>query len=271
MIAMLSEDRLIPYTSFDPVGCRVLVLAPHPDDETFGCGGTLALHAAAGDPVRVIFLTDGGGGDFHRRYAADEYRRLRQCEAVAAARLLGIGDIRFWPFPDRQLEYRSAEAEMRLLNELDDFQPQRIYVPSMLEYHPDHRAAAGLLNRVLIRRKPVLAVAYYEVNQPLCVNTLVDITAVLEQKKGAMAAYASQLAELPYDEYILALNRFRAITLPPATTHAEGYSLWPAASICRWLMAQNAVGSRQPSMDPGGTGVYERQIPFIEFWYSALP
>ncbi len=55
---MQTEDKLIPFHSIDPTGRRVLVLAPHPDDETIGCGGSLVLHAAAGDPVRVIFLTN---------------------------------------------------------------------------------------------------------------------------------------------------------------------------------------------------------------------
>ncbi|MBN2232801.1 MAG: PIG-L family deacetylase [Deltaproteobacteria bacterium] len=258
----------MPYTSFNPAGCRVLVLAPHPDDETFGCGGTLALHTAAGDQVRVIFLTDGRRGDFSGRYEAEPYRRLRQREASAAAGVLGIDDIRFWPFADRRLADCSAEAGMRLMAELDEYQPQRIYVPSILEYHPDHRAAARLLTGVLARLGPTLEVAFYEVNQPLCINTLVDITPVLEIKRRAMDIYVSQLRELPYHEYMLALNRFRAITLPSASTHAEGYSMWPAASICRWLTGQNAADNRRLTALPGSTGMHERQLPFIEFWYS---
>ena len=60
---METEEKLIPYQSSDLTGKRVLMLAPHPDDETIGCGGSLALHAGAGDPIKVVFLTNGAKGD----------------------------------------------------------------------------------------------------------------------------------------------------------------------------------------------------------------
>ena len=56
----------------------ILVLAPHPDDETLGPGGSLALHAARGDRVRVVFCTDGGAGDPDGHYRDVDYVALRQ-------------------------------------------------------------------------------------------------------------------------------------------------------------------------------------------------
>ena len=60
---MSSEAGIVPYhLSSLPSARQVLVFAPHPDDEVFGCGGAIALHAQAGHPVRVVLLT---AGDFH--------------------------------------------------------------------------------------------------------------------------------------------------------------------------------------------------------------
>ena len=269
MLNDCNEEQLIPYHDVDPSGRRVLVLAPHPDDETFGCGGTLARHAAAGDPVRVVILTDGSRGDFSGRYQTADYIQLRQREVLQATEILGIGDLHFWPFKDRQLATETPKVQAMLLELFEIYQPQRIYVPSLLEFHPDHRAAAHLLITLLDHISDNPEIAFYEINQPLCVNTLVDITPVLKTKKAAIEVYKSQLAEQDYDDYVLALNRFRAQTLPPPVSHAEGFSLWPAAVIRHWLSTANMADTTlKKTMAPGYTGILERQLPFLEFWYG---
>lgn len=268
MLNNCNEEQLIPYHAVDPAGRRVLVLAPHPDDETFGCGGTLARHTAAGDPVRVVILTDGSRGDFSGRYQTEGYCQLRRQETLRAGKILGISDLHFWPFKDRQLTSEIPKAQTMLLALLQEYKPQRIYVPSLLEFHPDHRAAAQLLITILHHIPDNLEVAFYEINQPLCVNTLVDITRVLKTKKAAIEVYKTQLAEQNYDDYVLALNRFRAQTLPPAVSHAEGFSLWTAEAINRWLSALSRVETVKETAVPGYTGILERQLPFLEYWYG---
>lgn len=224
LIAMKEESELIPFSPFDPVGKRVLVLAPHPDDETIGCGGTLALHRLAGDPIRVVFLTDGSKGTVDACVSAAQCAQERRKEAIAACDALGISDVVFWEYEDRRLcDSRCSLA--RLIGLIEDFRPERIYVPSILEFHPDHRMAACLIGDVASTAVGFgdVEVWMYEVNQPVCVNTLVDITDVLDQKKAALAWYASQLQVRPYDAVSLALNRFRSLTLPEGCTHAEGF------------------------------------------------
>ena len=219
---MLNEDKLIPFHAYNPTGIRVLVIAPHPDDETIGCGGALALHVEAGDPVRVIFLTNGAKGDVSGRFEREDYIRLRQEEARSASACLGITDIAFWPYEDRCLT-GAPGALKRLMDTVTDFSPDLIYVPSPLEFHPDHRAATVLVWDLSRSIADDFQVMFYEVNQPFRINTLVDITRVLNKKEQAIQIYASQIAERPYDSVCLSLNRFRSLTLSAPCTHAEGF------------------------------------------------
>ena len=80
------ETELVPYQALGPLAIgSLMVLAPHPDDEVFGCGGVLALAVAQQVRTQVIVLTDGAaGGDFVEREA----------ESRAAARTLGYLQLR---------------------------------------------------------------------------------------------------------------------------------------------------------------------------------
>ena len=227
---MLTEEKLIPYHADDLTGKRVLVLAPHPDDETIGCGGSLALHGKAGDPVKVVILTDGGMGDVSNQMAKDEYVGLRKKEALEACAILGIGDLEFWEYPDRSLS-GSRGALRKIMDVLVSFAPDLVYCPSPMEIHPDHRAVSFLLFDAIRSCDLIFEVAFYEINQPVSVRSLVDITSVIDKKKEALNAYGSQLKERPYDDICLALSRFRSVTLPEGATYAEGYCIWKAESL----------------------------------------
>ena len=227
---MLNEPDLIPFKASSPTGKKVLALAPHPDDETFGCGGTLTLHVNAGDPVKVVFLTNGAKGDSSGETDQQSYVELRQQEARAACSVLGITDLEFWAYEDRALVGARAVLP-RLMDLLESYRPGLVYAPSLLEFHPDHRATTILLWEALRVLDLDFDVAFYEVGQPLSVNRLVDITAVVEKKISASNAYASQLRERAYRDVSLGLNRFRSLTLDQGTTHAEGFSVWASDVI----------------------------------------
>lgn len=226
----MSEDRFIPFSPSDLTGRRVLVLAPHPDDETIGCGGTLALHRMAKDPVKVVFMTNGGKGDMSGRFEKQSYIALRQAEARIACERLGGMDIEFWPYEDRGLE-AAIDVRMRIFELLKSYLPDIVYAPSPHDYHPDHRAACSFLCAALQLYESPCDVAFCEIGQPLRVNRVVDITSVLDRKKSALSAYESQLYEREYDEITIAMNRFRSMTLSRDVTHAEGFSLWPSEQI----------------------------------------
>src|SRR5881275_2502629 len=95
----MPEAEAIPFEPQDLRGERLLVLAPHPDDEVIGCGGLVALHLREGRKVRVVVVTDGG-------QAGDP--AARQGESRAALASLGDAEVQFLNFPDRQLAESSG-------------------------------------------------------------------------------------------------------------------------------------------------------------------
>ena len=222
---MLNEEHLIPYHATNLTGKRVLVLAPHPDDEVIACGGSLALHAKAGDPLKIVFATNGAKGDLSEKMTREEYVELRQKEAWEACACLGVTDLEFWSYEDRALA-GSRGALRQMMDLLEGFRPELVYAPSPLEFHPDHRATCLLLCDAIGSCSQDFQVAFYEIGQPLSVNHLVDITGVLELKKRALGFYKSQLKEREYEDFTIALNRYRSFTLAESVTHAEGFSLW---------------------------------------------
>jgi len=239
------ERQHIPFETTTLVGQRVLVLAPHPDDESLGCGGAIGLHRNHQDPVKVIFVTDGSQGDFKQEYAKDDYVRLRETEAKQAGHLLGISDIAFWGIQDRSLVANQKLIE-RLSNLLQSYRPTLVYAPSPLEFHPDHRATAMLSWQAIQYAGIETKVAFYEVNHPLNVNTLVDISEVIEQKRQACDAYKSQLQYCPYTEFAVSLNRFRALTVAGSCDYVEGYCLLDSREIARYPIERFALQQTLP-------------------------
>jgi LmbE family N-acetylglucosaminyl deacetylase/glycosyltransferase involved in cell wall biosynthesis len=223
----MPESEAIPFEAQDLRGERLLVLAPHPDDEVIGCGGLVALHLREFRSVHVVVATDGAqAGDGAQREA----------ESRAAVALLGNATIEFLRFPDRELE-SARELDLRLAAILRERKPDLIAVPSPLEIHPDH-AALSLAFCDLIARDPslfaelaVAHVAFYEVSAPLWPNTLVDITPVAESKYAAIQAHASQTAIRDYTSYARGLNAWRAMTLPTNVKFAEAYWTTPLPSL----------------------------------------
>lgn len=229
-ICSLEERRFVPFETTELTGHTVLVLAPHPDDESFGCGGSIILHCNQGDPVKVVFLTDGAQGDISRQHEREQYIAVREAEAWEACRLLGTEDVEFWRIPDRTCT-PTPETVERLSALLQRYRPSLIYTCSPLEFHPDHQAVAQIVWRAVQQTQLSTQVALYEVNTPFRINTLIDISPVLEQKKRACNAYVSQLKNCPYTDFAESLNRYRALTVAASCTHAEGYLVCDTARI----------------------------------------
>ncbi|HSP14452.1 MAG TPA: PIG-L family deacetylase [Thermoanaerobaculia bacterium] len=226
---MLIEAESIPYDAARLIGERLLVLAPHPDDEVIGCGGVVAQHLRDRRAVRVLIATDGAEAEPGQQ-DRDSYRNAREEESRRGLAVLGEAEVHFLRFPDRGLDDSVAAA---IREHLIAFKPDLVLVPSPVEIHPDHLALSRAFCDLVARDESLFAdlaitrVAFYEVSQPLRPNTLVDITDVADLKYQAIAAHRSQTAIRDYAAYARGLNTYRALTLPPETKFAEGY--WAVA------------------------------------------
>jgi N-acetylglucosamine malate deacetylase 1 len=187
---------------------NILVVSPHPDDESIGCGGTIRKHVLKGDAVHVVVLTSGEAGGHGR--SSEETIRLREQEARDAAEILELTSLQFWHLPDGRLK-ATATALQQLRRAIRALRPSVIYVTHDREMHPDHRAAYRLVMQAvneLTGRRPV--VLLYEVWTPLQeIDHVEDISEVMETKLAAVRAYRTQCDAVRFDDAVLGLNRYR--------------------------------------------------------------
>jgi LmbE family N-acetylglucosaminyl deacetylase len=226
---------------WEPGAERVLVVAPHMDDETIGCGGAIAQHVKAGGSVHVVFLTDGRHGSSKLQNLSGEARRnaeiklveTRKQEARRALDKLGVRSVTFLDVEDGTLGAdKSAAGRLREILEAE--RPEIVYVPSYLEQHPDHFAASRVLVEALRDSPLQLQCMGYEVWTPLFPNCLVKIDDVVELKKSALSEYRSQLADQDYVHVALALNAYRSAGFADHYgRYAEAYFAMPVADYRR--------------------------------------
>jgi len=136
----------------------MIVFAPHQDDEALGCGGLMALKREKGVPIKVVFVTDGGGS--HRgssKITRSEIVQIRRQEALSALNILGVEskDIHFLNKCDGSL-YKITEAEQQQTIEemaqlLLTFQPQEVYVTHKQDRSKDHEVTYQLVNAAIAK------------------------------------------------------------------------------------------------------------------------
>lgn len=197
---------------------KALILAPHPDDDVFGLGGTIRKISHYGTVVTVAYLCDGAGGVPEGRNEEGEVKRIdrdliniRKDEAKKSGDILGVSEQIFFGHRDGKLA--SGSAVNKALDELiNRIKPDIIFVPSFLDNHPDHRATNEVLINLISQNANIKQVEIwaYEVWTPLFPNRIVNISFEIKNKKEAMEAHKSQLKSRRYDEAILGLNKYRA-------------------------------------------------------------
>jgi len=203
----MTPDRLA-FTASD----RLLVLAPHPDDESLGTGGLIQAALAAGAALRVIVATDGENNPWpqrwiERRWHIDEHARLRwaqqrRMECAAALSILGVDDpdvIRLgWPdLGLTDLLMHDAAAESLLARHVNAFAPTHVALPVARDRHPDHSALHVLAERALAQsawsNATRLNFLVHGVADSQHSEALVLTDAQQLRKRNAVLAHASQI------------------------------------------------------------------------------
>jgi LmbE family N-acetylglucosaminyl deacetylase len=218
----------------DPPGSRIVVLAPHMDDEVLGCGGTLARAAQAGAEVRVVFVTDGSLGSVRTPggpVGAEATRELvarRKEESRRAGRRLGFAEPVFLDLADRAFVVNRGTVAA-LARALAPLRPQVVFLPFFADAHRDHVLATVLFARAAreLRLPPDTECWSYEVWTPLPATTVVDITAVMDAKRAAMAEFSSQLEYCDYPRGVEALNAYRSLCASLGRGYAEAFHTAP--------------------------------------------
>lgn len=170
-------------------GARVLVLAPHPDDETLGCAGVMVKHLRAGDEVRVVFVTDGSKSRA-MGLTGDAMAIQRQGEAAKAMRALGVTDWEWLGLCEREWELAQGEARLRMV--WSEFEPELVYAPSQVDFHPEHLRVAELVGRCI---GATTRVRVYPIQVPLTpalANCVAEVGECEYEILAARDAYESQ-------------------------------------------------------------------------------
>lgn len=189
---------------------RALAVMAHPDDVDFAAAGTIAQWTDAGVEVTYCIVTDGDAGGFDPAVPRSEIGAIRREEQVAAAKQVGVTDVRFLGYPDGRLVV-SLDLRRDVARVIREVRPQRVISQSperhMLRIyasHPDHLAAGEATMCAVYpdARNPFAfadladleawSVAETWVAGDEKVNRYVDVTETWERKMAALHAHASQ-------------------------------------------------------------------------------
>lgn len=193
---------------------RVVCLAAHPDDETIGVGGTLRLHAEAGDEVCLIVATQA----YQPRWSAEEIERKgKECER--AAELLGIARVQFLGLSTMHLaSLPTIDLTTLVADAIQSFEPDIVYAPPAGDINSDHAAlfeAANVACRPLGSRGPrwlysfeIATTTRFNLPGAWQANTYIDISTVIETKLAAMAAYQTELRDPPHPRSLDGIRTF---------------------------------------------------------------
>jgi len=195
---------------------HVLVVAAHADDETLGCGGTIAKHVAQGDLVKVIFMTNGvSSRDDHSK--TDENGRKSAMEQALKA--LGVQHYQCFNFPDNQMDSIPLLKVIKAIEEVSNkFQPNIVYSHFAHDLNIDHCITHQAVMTACrpIKGSSVEKILSFEVlsstewQSPSTIGFqgqyIVDISQYWQQKEQALWCYQEELREFPHSRSLACIE-----------------------------------------------------------------
>lgn len=198
---------------------KTLVVAPHPDDESLGCGGAIRLLREDNFEVFVLVLSDGTlSHPNSKKFPSEKLRDLRENEIIEALNVLEVSkeNIKFFRYKDRSVPNGDSENWDEIIKKTRDYlsriKPQTVLVPWRRDPHPDHRAAFAVVNKAK-KNFPEIRVIEYPIwlweiaestDSPLVgeVSAVrLNIASVKEKKKQAIYKHASQISGIIDDDF----------------------------------------------------------------------
>ncbi|MBD6614407.1 PIG-L family deacetylase [Komarekiella sp. 'clone 1'] len=193
-----------------------MVFSPHQDDETFGCGGMIAMKREHGIPVVVVFLTDGQGSGSSKPHSQEKISQTRKREAMTALEILGVSpsEIYFLEKPDGTLQDLKNEERQQIIKQvaklLKYYKSEEVYVPHHKDCHKDHEATYKLIQEAIAQSEIKIDLLQYPIwlfwrapifillkLQDIAAAHYLPITSVQDKKNKAIASYISQTQSLP--------------------------------------------------------------------------
>ena len=181
---------------------RNLIVAPHPDDELFGCFGVLNDHSCHND---ILLITDGEKGISD--LSEEETRLVRNKEFMECCSNLNVANIEFSHLPDSNLNLKIMNENI----ETEKLKYDNIFLPNILDLHPDHY----MCSRFFLGAKSLknTNIYFYEVWSALPVPSHhINISECADKKRKLINIYDSQIKYVDYANKILGLNAYRAMT-----------------------------------------------------------
>ena len=233
--AMAHPEWLLgPACEFDPVvhaARTVLVLAPHPDDEVIGAGGTLVRMIAAGARVVCVQATDGSAGAALERSPDAERREARMREAVAVGQRAGFAETQLWREDNRAFRSTPALVE-RMADLLARERPALVFAPFITEAHEDHITLLRILAAAFERVPQVAAaceVFSYEVWSVVPCNRWCEVTAQMPALEQLLFEYDVAMRIDDFVRFCADRGLYHSFTLRGMPGYLEAFHAVPAA------------------------------------------
>jgi LmbE family N-acetylglucosaminyl deacetylase len=213
--AFLAAAEALPVADLDTLAGEggIVVVAPHPDDESLGCGGLIAEACARGRAVRVVIVSDGCGSHTHSAaYPPDRLRALRESETLEAVAALGLAPehVRFLRLPDGHVPTdgpAAEEAAAAIAETASQCAAGAVFVTWAHDPHCDHKASAAIVAKAQVGAARVFAYPIWGWTLPEGTEVgtgpsgyRLDVTPHLPAKAAAIAAHRSQITDLIADD-----------------------------------------------------------------------